>query len=514
MAQHDQVIDNGSGLTVRSDINAALAALFSSSSGPIEPATMVAGQFWYDTAGANPVVRLRNSANTGWMTLFDSGNPANFSTSLTLTGDGAAGMVNFNGAAPVGLGFGAADMAWIARTSPNRLCLNDAANGAGTDVATFTDTGNETLVSTDPGATAGPILVLDRNSASPAAADVLGEIDFRGRSSTALQRTYAKIYGRLSAPTNAAEVGEILFENLVAGASQQAFRLTGADGFIGGNFSTSGNFTAGGNVTANQNFSSSTGIVILGATGAGTIFFRPNGVANTAAQASYSSGGQFSISANVADPIYASSPQGQSCRVNLVAANIRSWKAGVATGGEYWISDESGATVVLRLGNTANLQSILSGGFTVTGSAWKPGGGPWADSSDERIKNVIGPYDPGLAELKQLNPILYTFKGNDTNEEPSNGYNPDADPDTPEPPPTVPYPNSPHFQVATDGTQFVGLVAQEVEAIFPGMVSKRTGYIDGEQVDDLRDLNTTNMIFALVNAVKELAARVEALEAK
>jgi hypothetical protein len=30
----------------------------------------------------------------------------------------------------------------------------------------------------------------------------------------------------------------------------------------------------------------------------------------------------------------------------------------------------------------------------------------------------------------------------------------------------------------------------------------------------MRDLDTSNLIFALINAVKELAAKVEALEAK
>ena len=45
------------------------------------------------------------------------------------------------------------------------------------------------------------------------------------------------------------------------------------------------------------------------------------------------------------------------------------------------------------------------------------------------------------------------------------------------------------------------------------MVTRNTGYIDGQEVTDLRDLNTSELIFALVNAVKTLAARVEALEA-
>jgi hypothetical protein len=46
----------------------------------------------------------------------------------------------------------------------------------------------------------------------------------------------------------------------------------------------------------------------------------------------------------------------------------------------------------------------------------------------------------------------------------------------------------------------------------PEMVDKTAGYIDGVPVDDIRNLDTTALIFALVNSVKTLAARVAALE--
>lgn len=69
MAQHDQVIDNGPGLTVRTDINAAFAAIFSCSSGPVEPAVKVPGQLWFDTSTNPPTTRQRNGANTAWTSL-------------------------------------------------------------------------------------------------------------------------------------------------------------------------------------------------------------------------------------------------------------------------------------------------------------------------------------------------------------------------------------------------------------------------------------------------------------
>jgi len=76
----------------------------------------------------------------------------------------------------------------------------------------------------------------------------------------------------------------------------------------------------------------------------------------------------------------------------------------------------------------------------------------------------------------------------------------------------VPYKNSPHYAATVAGTRYIGLIAQEVEPIMPEMVDKTAGYIDGVPVDDIRNLDTTALIFALVNYVKQLAARVAALE--
>ena len=67
MATHDYVIANGTGAAVRSDLNNALAAIVSNNSGSSEPGTTYAYQWWADT-NAN-VLKLRNSANDGWITL-------------------------------------------------------------------------------------------------------------------------------------------------------------------------------------------------------------------------------------------------------------------------------------------------------------------------------------------------------------------------------------------------------------------------------------------------------------
>jgi hypothetical protein len=153
-----------------------------------------------------------------------------------------------------------------------------------------------------------------------------------------------------------------------------------------------------------------------------------------------------------------------------------------------------------------------SDGALVTYSyAYKPGGGSWADSSDERIKTVTGDYTSGLDAVRALKPVRYRFKGNDTAEPPAFDEAP-VPPGQEQPaartdPVAPPYENSPHYRVARDGNEFVGLIAQEAETAMPELVTQTAAYIDGQQVTDLRSLHHGPLVFALINAVKELAAR-------
>ena len=63
---------------------------------------------------------------------------------------------------------------------------------SGLDVA-----GDVSIIDTATDSAAGPEFKLFRNSASPANADYLGQIKFAGRSSTGVERNYAKITGKI-----------------------------------------------------------------------------------------------------------------------------------------------------------------------------------------------------------------------------------------------------------------------------------------------------------------------------
>lgn len=79
--------------------------------------------------------------------------------------------------------------------------------------------GRITLTSNDAGATALPDFRLERASASPAAADVMGSITFRGRDSNNTSADYAVVQAVIDDPTDTAEGGSLHVRTILAGAT-------------------------------------------------------------------------------------------------------------------------------------------------------------------------------------------------------------------------------------------------------------------------------------------------------
>jgi len=99
--------------------------------------------------------------------------------------------------------------------------------------------------------------------------------------------------------------------------------------------------------------------------------------------------------------------------------------------------------------------------------------GYWNIVSDISTKEAIEPYRAGLAELLALNPVSYRYIP---------GENP----------------------FAIEGQRYYGLVAQDVERIVPEMV--------GRTDDGLATVAPGHLVFVLLNAVKELEARLAQVE--
>ena len=82
------------------------------------------------------------------------------------------------------------------------------------------------LISADTAAAIGPVFVLDRTSTSPAAADNLGQVTFRGRDSTNATVDYATIKGVIADATNTTEDGSLEVQIVRAGASTTMLQVT------------------------------------------------------------------------------------------------------------------------------------------------------------------------------------------------------------------------------------------------------------------------------------------------
>ena len=67
MSQHDLNIANQSFPATRTDLNAAILAVASNSSGATAPSTTYANQFWYETD--TNILYIRNEANDGWVSV-------------------------------------------------------------------------------------------------------------------------------------------------------------------------------------------------------------------------------------------------------------------------------------------------------------------------------------------------------------------------------------------------------------------------------------------------------------
>ena len=94
-----------------------------------------------------------------------------------------------------------------------------------TGTGDISTTGNFTLTSTDAGSSAAPIIELNRDSSSPADADYLGQIKFKGDDDGGSSHVYAKITGKIQDASAGTEDGLIEFANVRAGSNTITARL-------------------------------------------------------------------------------------------------------------------------------------------------------------------------------------------------------------------------------------------------------------------------------------------------
>ncbi len=208
---------------------------------------------------------------------------------------------------------------------------------------------------------------------------------------------------------------------------------------------------------------------------------------------------------NANQATFATNANTASSALNATSADSVSWSGITGKPPEFADdSDETGgwledvANDKTYTGRQVSIGTALPGSFdlAVSGTAAKTGGGSWAIFSDERLKHDIKPMAGTLDRLLQLRG--YTYQ-----------YNTDAIAE----------------RLALPGTQ-IGLLAQEVERVFPDWVAKdKQGYryvtersTTALMVEALRDLRAEKDAVAAKAAaaqaeIEQLKARLEAIEA-
>ena len=141
-------------------------------------------------------------------------------------------------------------------------------------------------------------------------------------------------------------------------------------------------------------------------------------------------------------------------------------------------SSSSGSLITAAIGGST-VWYVNSSLFEVTvANAAKPGGGTWLASSDIRVKKNIQDYTLSAEALLTLRPVTYQYNG--------------------------------LYGTPDNGVVYTGLIAQEVESTpFSSMVG--TYNYNGTT---LLNLDSSQLLYALINAVQDLTARVKVLEAK
>ena len=126
---------------------------------------------------------------------------------------------------------------------------------AGLTSATITNTSTDDSIlvtTTENSSTAGPVISLKRNSGSPADADYLGQIKFKGENDNDQEVNYAKITGKILDASDGTEDGIIEFAHVKAGSQTITgrWRSDGLQLLNGTNLTVAGNTTLTGSLTA------------------------------------------------------------------------------------------------------------------------------------------------------------------------------------------------------------------------------------------------------------------------
>ena len=244
----------------------------------------------------------------------------------------------------------------------------------GTTISTADNTAQLTLTSTDADANVGPSLNLYRNSASPANADLVGNVRFQGENSAGETIDYVTINGRVEDVTDGTEDARIDIRTITAGADVSRLKVDNNE-------------------------------IVLNDSSIDSDFrVESNGNANTL----FIEGSSDNISIGHGSPTFASGTG-----VHLADFYFIGFGNGNGTRPDFQLGqDTSTNTLAFRCGtgaDTIDLSINTSGVFS----------GDFSDTSDERLKeNIKDIVDNQIDIIKKLRPVTFDWKeegkGSDT----------------------------------------------------------------------------------------------------
>ena len=365
-----------------------------------------------------------------------------------------------------------------------------------------------TLTSTDAGASAAPLLDLYRDSASPAASDTLGEIEFNGEDSAGNKQAYGLIHASILSPTSTTEQGQLHFETATAGALTEKM-IIGTSNLVINEIGAVFNVRIEGDTDANLFYTDATnsrvGVGTISPSTKLTVYDTSapqvtfdNGTSTFIVGNSAGGGNNKILYGTGANPMIFYTNATEAMRIDatqnlLVGANA----SGVSNGGMQLLPAGNGASIPLiaSSGNSASDSAVTMAVYSTSASQYQfyvgYAGTVFARSvvisalSDERLKENIVDLDVGLDKIMALKPRKFDWKeGQGTNKKNVRGF-----------------------------------IAQELEEVFPDLIDEwRDPAPEGEE--PYRSVRQ-DLMPVLVKAMQEqqalitsLTARIEALENK
>ena len=139
-------------------------------------------------------------------------------------------------------------------TSPTINAFSGTGDGSITGTLSIANTTTDDsllITTTEDSSTAAPVITLKRNSASPADADYLGQLKFKGENDADQEVVYAKITGKIQDASDGSEDGLLEFANRKAGSNNIGMRLRSDSLQLlnGTSFTVAGTSTLTGNVS-------------------------------------------------------------------------------------------------------------------------------------------------------------------------------------------------------------------------------------------------------------------------